>query len=309
MAIVSETSTPDPLKEDFCGFGNHLICLGALWNGVMTPLPTLGGNNAMPVLQNSRGQIAGVAENAAHDPACVAPQVLDFQAVVWGPKPGDIQGLPPLPGDTVGFALGINDLGQVVGSSGSCANTIVTAVGLFVGPHAVLWDNGSVTDLGSLGGTMGKAGAINNRGEVAGFSSLPGDSSVHSFLWTKDTGMQDLGALGTDYLGDPAGINNNTQVVGGSCDISGNCRAFFWEKKVLSDLNDFIPADSPLYLLYALGINDAGEIVGFALEKSTGDVHAYLASPIRGKSGKQSATLAALTVKASKNWRFLKMFA
>src|SRR5260370_11900480 len=105
--------------------------------------------------------------------------------------------------------------------------------------------------------------------------------------------MKDLGALGTDYLGDPAGINNNTQVVGGSCDISGNCRAFVWEKNVISDLNDLIPADSALYLAYALGINDSGEIVGFAVEKSSGDLHAYLASPIRAKSASQSATPAA----------------
>jgi len=41
--------------------------------------------------------------------------------------------------------------------------------------------------------------------------------------------------------------------------------------------------------MYALGINDAGEIVGFGLQKSTGDVHAYVASPIRGKSGQQIA--------------------
>ena len=209
MAVLSETSTPDPLKQDFCGFGDRLICLGALWNGVMTPLPTLGGNNAMALALNNRGQITGVAENGRHDSKCLSPQVLDFEAVVWGPNKGEIQGLPPLPGDTVGFALGINDRGQVVGSSGSCANTVVTAVGLFVGPHAVLWESGSVTNLGSLGGTMGKAGAINNRGEVVGFSSLPGDSAVHSFLWTKEAGMRDLGALGADFLGDPAGINNN----------------------------------------------------------------------------------------------------
>jgi probable HAF family extracellular repeat protein len=44
-----------------------------------------------------------------------------------------------------------------------------------------------------------------------------------------------------------AGINNNTRVVGRSCDQNGNCRAFFWEKNVMSDLNDLIPADSPLY--------------------------------------------------------------
>ncbi len=299
-AVLSETSTPDPLNEDFCGFGDHLICLGALWNGVLTPLPTLGGNNAIAGALNDRGQVIGVAENATHDSACPAPQVLDFEAVVWGPKQGEIHALPPLAGDKVGFALGINNRGQIVGSSGTCANTIVTAVGLFVGSHAVLWENGSPNPLGTLGGSLGKAGAINDRGEVAGFSSLPGDSAVHSFLWTRETGMRDLGALGTDLLGDPAGINNNTQVVGGSCvDIaSPNCRAFFWEKNVMSDLNDLIPPDSPLYLVYALGINDAGEIVGFASEKSSGEVHAYLASPIRGKSGEESVAPAGQRVTA-----------
>ena len=49
--------------------------------------------------------------------------------------------------------------------------------------------------------------------------------------------MKDLGGLGADVLGDPAGINNSTQVVGGSCDSSGNCRAFLWQNNVLSDLN------------------------------------------------------------------------
>ena len=288
VSVVSETSTADPLKEDFCGFGDHLVCLGASWTGMMTPLPTLGGNNAMALALNNRGQIIGVAENGTHDPSCPSPQVLDFEPVIWGPGQGEIQALPTLPGDTVGFVLGINDRGQAVGSSGTCANTVVTAVGLFVGPHAVLWENGSVTDLGNLGGkTMGKAGAINNRGEVAGFSDVP-DGTVHSFLWTKDSGMQDLGALGQDVLGDPAGINNSTQVVGGSCDSKGNCRAFLWQDKKLMDLNDLIPANSPFYLAYALGINDAGEIVGFALNTTTGESHAYLATPIPGRSGGES---------------------
>ena len=190
LSMVSETSKADPLNEDFCGFGSHLVCLGAIWNGAIAPLPTLGGNNAMAIISNNRGQIVGVAENGTHDANCPLPQVLDYEAVVWGPGQGDVQGLPPLSGDTVGFALGINERGQVVGSSGTCANTVVTAVGLFVGAHAVLWDSGTVTSLGSLGGTMGKAGAINDRGEVAGFSSLPGDSSVHSFLWTREGGCR-----------------------------------------------------------------------------------------------------------------------
>jgi hypothetical protein len=45
----------------------------------------------------------------------------------------------------------------------------------------------------------------------------------------------------------------------------------------MSDLNALIP-DSPLYLLAASSINDAGEIAGFGVN-SDGDVHAFLATP------------------------------
>jgi len=64
-SIQSDTSSNDPLGEDFCGFGTHLICLGALWNdGTMTALPTLGGNNGVAFTLNDRGQVVGVAENS-----------------------------------------------------------------------------------------------------------------------------------------------------------------------------------------------------------------------------------------------------
>jgi hypothetical protein len=58
--------------------------------------------------------------------------------------------LPPFPDDSVGEALWINDQGQAVGSTGSCANT--TLPPLAVAPHAVLWENGSPVGLGNLGG-------------------------------------------------------------------------------------------------------------------------------------------------------------
>ena len=67
------------------------------------------------------------------DPECAlagavngtGPQMLDFEAVIWGPRRGQIRQLRPLPGDSVGMALGINDKGQAVGSTGSCANTSI----------------------------------------------------------------------------------------------------------------------------------------------------------------------------------------
>jgi probable HAF family extracellular repeat protein len=72
---TAETSTPDPLGEDFCGFGTHLICLPSVWQtGVPTPLATLGGNNGFAAGVNSRGKVVGHAENSTPDPTCEAPK-------------------------------------------------------------------------------------------------------------------------------------------------------------------------------------------------------------------------------------------
>jgi len=128
--VQAETSTKDPNSENFCGYGTGFQCVGAVWqDGVMTQLPTLGGTNAGTGMINNRGEVAGWAEkNGPPDPDCPAgvavngtgPQVLDFEAVIWGPKPGQIRELRPFPGDSVGMAFGINDSGQAVGTSGLC---------------------------------------------------------------------------------------------------------------------------------------------------------------------------------------------
>ncbi len=62
----------------------------------------------------------------------------------------------------------------------------------------------------------------------------------------------------------------------------GNCRAFLWQNKAMMDLNALVPANSPLYLMFAFVINDAGEIAGQALQTSTGEIHAFVATPIPG---------------------------
>jgi len=277
VAGVAETPNADPFQEDFCGFnsygypGNYL-CLGFVWqNSTITPLPTLGGNNSFATGVNNRGQVVGLAENGTQDPNCIPPQVLDWEAVIWGPKRGEMQELPPLSGDSVSGGLAINDSGQVVGGSGVCMTPSPTA-------HAVLWQHGSPTDLGNLGGALNNlAIAINNQGEVVGISDLPGDATGHAFLWTKNNGMQDLGTLPGDFSSFTQSINNKGQVVGESCDVDNNCRAFLWENGVMTDLNTLAPAGSPLYLVAGFDINDRGEIVGQAYDQNTGDTPAFLA--------------------------------
>jgi probable HAF family extracellular repeat protein len=274
---TAETLTLDPLGEDFCDFGTNLVCQPFLWQaGVMTPLPTLGGSNGDSKTFNNRGQVVGYAENNTQDLNCNPPQVLDFEAVIWEPKQGKvkIKELLPLPGDSIGIGFAINDKGQVVGITGSCSFGVV---------HAVLWQNGAVTDLGNLGGTTDNwAEAINNQGQAVGWSNLPGDMTYHTFLWTEDKGMQDLGTLPGDFASAGGGINSKGQVVGTSYDAGGNPRAFLWQRRVMTDLNTLIPARSPLFLLDGNGINSRGEIVGDALQVSTGEVHAYLATPCNG---------------------------
>lgn len=282
---LAETSTNDPNGEDFCGYGDHLICLPFIWQyGVMTALPTLGGNNGEAGLINRWGEIAGNAENTTHDSTCPpgSPQILEEKPVVW--KNAAVEELPTLRGDTDGWAFGINDAGQVAGASGICSALNPYTFVYILSRHAVLWDKGKAIDLGNLGGTgtFGPgniAGEVNNQGEVVGSSDLKGDKKFHAYVWKEETGIQDLGTLAGDVNSAGLGINDNGDVVGVSGDATfANTRAFLRHKGRMLDLNTLISGNSPLYLLFAHGINSKGEIVGFAVD-SVGDVHAFLATP------------------------------
>lgn len=265
----SDTSITDPLGEDFCGYGTNLICLPFLWrHGVMIPLPTLGGNNGSANGINDRDEVVGTAENTTTDPTC-APYP-EIKPVIW--RKGHVHELPTFRGDPDGVTLAINDRGEAVGVSGDCFHVL----------HALLWRNGKAIDLGSLGGTRNHyATDINNRGQVVGFSDLLGDTTRHAFLWQNGV-MTDLGTLSGDIRSSGLGINSKGQVVGGSSDQNGNGRAYLWQTGVMTDLNTLISPDSPLYLIQSLTINDRGQIAGIALQVSTGETHAFLATPTNG---------------------------
>ena len=274
---ASDTSTLDPNAEDFCGFGTGLACLPFLWQkGVMTPLPTLGGTNGAAYEVNNLGVVVGTAQNTTVDSSCPPPRVLRWKPVFW--LKGKVHELPLLDGDTTGAAVVVNDLGLIAGSSRTCDGSYI---------HAVLWQYGKIVKLGSLGGTFNYPVGINNWGQVTGESNLPGDTATHAFLWQKHNGMIDLGTLPGDLSSSGDGINDLGQIVGGSCDIDENCRAFLWQDGVMTDLNTLIPPDSTLYLVEATGtINNRGQIGGYAYDTASGEFHAFLLNPSdRNSSG------------------------
>jgi probable HAF family extracellular repeat protein len=103
---------------------------------------------------------------------------------------------------------GLLDLGTLGGSTSS--PTAINAKGEIVGVsdvddgfHAFLWTkrDGMMLDLGTLvGGRTSNANAISDTGIVVGDSltttTTAGEVASHAFMWTRHSGMVDLGTLG-----------------------------------------------------------------------------------------------------------------
>ena len=296
---ISQTADPEPLGEAWSSaafytgpFTTGFINLGFVWEQEQGPIRGLpnfpGGNNGFATGANNLRQVVGWAENDVHDPTCVSPQVLQFRPAMWSLGPPDqIQDLPLIPGDTSGAATAINDNGQIVGISGICDQ----AVGRHTARHAVLWENGGVTDLGNLGAQWWNTPtAINQRGDIVGFAGDPafveGDI-LHAFMWTREDGIRPLkplkGRTPKHVDSEAYGINERGQVVGTSCDANFvDCRAVIWENGAFPrDLNDF-KGGFPIRLETAKDINDNGEITGRAIDANNVRT-AYLAAPVGGQ--------------------------
>ena len=134
-----------------------------LWqSGVMQDLGTLGGNYSGTYAINERGQVVGLSTiNSIPNPDTGIPTIDPF---FWdGHKMIDIGSL----GGTFGFAVRLNNRGQVTGNSNLAGDDF---------HHAFLWPgrDGKIVDLGTLGGSGSEAMAINDSGYVTGAARLPG---------------------------------------------------------------------------------------------------------------------------------------
>jgi probable HAF family extracellular repeat protein len=83
-------------------------------------------------------------------------------------------------------------------------------------------------DLGSLGGSVSEAWAVNANGLVVGRSSIAGNpSTYHAFAWSPESGMTDLGTLGGESS---ANAVTDAGVIAGYSYLPGETayHAFVW---------------------------------------------------------------------------------
>ncbi|MGH9774993.1 MAG: hypothetical protein ACRD50_08615 [Candidatus Acidiferrales bacterium] len=267
----ADTVTPDPNPCILCGpFITHAF----QWeNGVRTDLGALPGENSSFALWISNSGISvGYSENGDIDPLLFGGIRL-AHAVMW--KGGHITDLGTLGGGYESVAFSVNSHGQVAGVT---SNLVPDPFGpLGTQNRTFLWENGVMTDLGTLGGPdaglLGKDGTveINERGQIVACSytsSTPNPSGIPTidpFLWENGK-ILDLGGFGGTN-GCAIFLNNRGQVVGYS-DLAGDTafHPFLWDRDGLKDLGTLGGPNGS-----ALWINEQGEVAGNAeLDSPTG---------------------------------------
>ncbi|HET6445050.1 MAG TPA: HAF repeat-containing protein [candidate division Zixibacteria bacterium] len=204
-------------------------------DGSLTEIGTLGGNYSVAWGVNSSGQIVGMSRDI---------DGID-RAFIW--QNGFMTNLGTMEGGTFSFALDINESGRAVGygniagpqpflgfvwqngimtpleglTSAHAINNLDQIVGFSKiaeeETHAFMWEDGSLTDLGIIQGSLTSvAHDINDLTQVVGYLVMD-DRSAHAMLW-KNGVMSDLNDLipaNSGWILEEAyAINNRGQIAG-----------------------------------------------------------------------------------------------
>ena len=258
----AETAIPDPYFP-YCSNGDCLVQHAQKWrNGVVSDLGTLPGTNLSSgaTWVSGNATIVGFSANGLTDSLGIP----EIRAVIWT-QSDKIVNLGTLPGGQQSFSAIVSDRKQVSGWSTNGVSDPYSLLGLGYQIRGFLWENGSMRDMGTLGGPDTLPEAMNERGQIVGqsyTSSIPNPGSgiptIDPFLWQNGK-MVDIGGLGGTW-GVANFISSSGKVVGAS-DLYGDQtnHPFLWDRGSLRDLGTLGGANGN-----ALWINDAGDVVGGA---------------------------------------------
>jgi probable HAF family extracellular repeat protein len=119
-------------------------------------------------------------------------------------------------------------------------------------PSAALFQNGTTTFLGSLGGAESDATGINDNGQVVGYAQNAA-GLFNAFIWQNGI-MTNLGVLPGRDESYATAINASGEVIGYSVSSAthNDAQEFVWQNGVMTEIGDEFP----------VGINSAGQVLG-----------------------------------------------
>jgi probable HAF family extracellular repeat protein len=158
-------------------------------------------------------------------------------------------------------AFGINEAGQVVGefSFPPFPDAMNPA-----GSHAVTYVNGVLHDIGTVGGTVSRAMAVNSSGRIVGYGTTQNNAQTHAISWDNSVAV-DLGTLPGGTYSQATALNDAGQIVGfanvARTEPFGTPppRAVLWQHGGIIDLGTLGGPGA-----YATGISKNAAIVGSA---------------------------------------------
>jgi probable HAF family extracellular repeat protein len=216
-------------------------------------LGTLGGGGfSWAHAVNNKGQVVGRSS---------APGTFSHHAFLW--DAGVMTDLGTLPGGSYSEAFAVNDRGQVVGWGTVNEATCTGFDGCW---HGFLWENGTMTDLGTLGaGFLSYAYSIDDEGTIVGISTradYPFDQ-WHAVTW-KDGVITDLGTVAGARQTMAFGINNRGTIAGSWTDASGQTFPLLWDRGAIAAL----PTLPGATYSEPYKINSRGQAVGVSRDRA-----------------------------------------
>ncbi|MFC4930371.1 HAF repeat-containing protein [Massilia sp. GCM10023247] len=154
----------------------------------------------------------------------------------------------------------LNNRNQVTGESGT-----------FILPeipfYAFVWTNGVMRQLGDFGYTPNYGLDINDRGQVAGYTSTATFREALATVWTHGRPLLiDTRPASSYRFSSADAINNHGHAVGSANQIG----AFIWRGRRMESLNSLIDRRSGWNITFPRAINDAGQIAANGFRNGVG---------------------------------------